>query len=462
MKTTELLPTKSNILSTINENILNRNDQVYFFASILNAIEGPYTIALNAKWGEGKTFFVKQVKALIDCCNPFNTEYDESEADNIIQAISNSIGEDNRLKSFMPQMTVYYDAWICDNDNDPICSLIYEIIRETGTCYNIKKDASFSDLLKVGASIADGLVNRNITGIINSIDDLRKANDPLEEIKGQKSLQEKVAEFFKMLPIEKGNRLVIFVDELDRCKPDFAVRFLERIKHYFSNEKVTFVFSINKAELCHTINCFYGEEFDSSKYLTRFFDYVIDLPQGNYERYQQKIGLHNSIHVFDNIQITTAKHFQFSLRDLAKYVEECKVAASKPAYQISYISRGIQWAWLTFVPIMIGIRIHSSRMYEAFIAGKDGSPFFEIMENCESEGSILKCLLNRGEVYGEGEDAKIIKRREKLEEVYNTVFVDSDKESFRDKMIGEVEFSKSTKDQILKVISSLSLHASVE
>ena len=84
------------------------------------------------------------------------------------------------------------------------------------------------------------------------------------------------------------------------------------------------------------------------------------------------------------------------------------------------------------------------------------------MENCESEGSILKCLLNRGEVYGEGEDAKIIKRREKLEEVYNTVFVDSDKESFRDKMIGEIEFSKSTKDQILKVISSLSLHASVE
>ena len=49
--------------------------------------------------------------------------------------------------------------------------------------------------------------------------------------------------------LKKGNRLIIMVDELDRCKPSYAVKLLERIKHYFTNDRITFVFSVNTYEL---------------------------------------------------------------------------------------------------------------------------------------------------------------------------------------------------------------------
>jgi predicted KAP-like P-loop ATPase len=66
--------------------------------------------------------------------------------------------------------------------------------------------------------------------------------------------------------------LIIFVDELDRCKPSFAVKLLEQIKHYFLLQNVTFVFSTNILELSKTISKFYGNDFQGDKYLNRFFD----------------------------------------------------------------------------------------------------------------------------------------------------------------------------------------------
>lgn len=64
---------------------------------------------------------------------------------------------------------------------------------------------------------------------------------------------------------------MIFVDELDRCKPSFAVQLLERIKHYFGHEKITFVFSVNVSELQYTIKKFYGADFNGTRYLDNFF-----------------------------------------------------------------------------------------------------------------------------------------------------------------------------------------------
>ena len=73
-------------------------------------------------------------------------------------------------------------------------------------------------------------------------------------LKSKKELREKVNEFFNSLLPEKGNRLIIMVDELDRCKPSYAVKLLERIKHYFTNDRITFVFSVNTYELEKSFN----------------------------------------------------------------------------------------------------------------------------------------------------------------------------------------------------------------
>ena len=63
--------------------------------------------------------------------------------------------------------------------------------------------------------------------------------------KSNSSFEQKIKDFFAIILAERGNRLVIFIDELDRCKPTFAVHLLEQIKHYIFDDRITFVFSIN-------------------------------------------------------------------------------------------------------------------------------------------------------------------------------------------------------------------------
>lgn len=72
------------------------------------------------------------------------------------------------------------------------------------------------------------------------------------------------------IPIERADKVVIFIDELDRCKPTYAVKLLERIKHYFNNDKIIFVFSTNLEELQSSVKCVYGESFNAYRYLDRF------------------------------------------------------------------------------------------------------------------------------------------------------------------------------------------------
>ena len=67
----------------------------------------------------------------------------------------------------------------------------------------------------------------------------------ISEIENQKDIHDLINEFLSSVIEERGNRLIIFIDELDRCKPSYAIQLLERIKHYFINDNLTFVFSVN-------------------------------------------------------------------------------------------------------------------------------------------------------------------------------------------------------------------------
>ena len=75
--------------------------------------------------------------------------------------------------------------------------------------------------------------------------------------------------------------LLIFVDELDRCRPDYAIKLLEQMKHLFSVPGVIFVLAINGEQLNHSIRAVYGAGFDSARYLRRFIDFDIRLPRGD-------------------------------------------------------------------------------------------------------------------------------------------------------------------------------------
>lgn len=72
--------------------------------------------------------------------------------------------------------------------------------------------------------------------------------------------------------------LFVFIDELDRCRPTYAISMLEEVKHIFGMDKVCFVVSTNIAQIRHSVCSVYGQGFDSESYLKRFFDQSIALP----------------------------------------------------------------------------------------------------------------------------------------------------------------------------------------
>lgn len=77
----------------------------------------------------------------------------------------------------------------------------------------------------------------------------------------------------------ENKKIIIMVDELDRCKPTFAIELLEVIKHLFDVENMVFIFALDIKQLSYSVQSVYGTGIDSTGYLCRFFDYISKLPK---------------------------------------------------------------------------------------------------------------------------------------------------------------------------------------
>ncbi|MCP5250213.1 MAG: hypothetical protein H6939_00575 [Burkholderiales bacterium] len=74
--------------------------------------------------------------------------------------------------------------------------------------------------------------------------------------------------------------VVIFIDELDRCKPTFAIKLIERIKHFFDVPGLVFVLLMNRKQLESALEKYYGTStLDSKEYLGKFINLYLTLPK---------------------------------------------------------------------------------------------------------------------------------------------------------------------------------------
>lgn len=123
MKKLEWKPDDDIIRKTLIEDNIKRNTDLMQMISIIKNIGDGYSVALNSRWGAGKTFFVKQMKIVLDSYNPSTTTYLKNDD---IKKIHSKFHFD----CSEPYLTVYYDAWKNDNDVDPILSILYSIVQD--------------------------------------------------------------------------------------------------------------------------------------------------------------------------------------------------------------------------------------------------------------------------------------------------------------------------------------------
>lgn len=357
----------------------------------------------------------------------------------------------NSAPELQPQVCVYYDAWENDNDDDPILSLVYTILNSVETDFSFKS----TDCVKVGASIMEFFTGKNWEQLIVNL----KGDSPLDSLRERKELEKLVGKFLETLLSEKGNRLVVFIDELDRCKPSYAVRVLERVKHYFNHENITFVFSVNTNELQHTIRKYYGEGFDGSRYLDRFFDLRVMLPLPDLKMYYQSLAFNDSHYTFDVTCAAVIQAYRFELREIAKYVRLSKIAYD-PADGTKFpavfdTQNGLQFCLWYIVPIMMGLRVRSSQQFADFIEGRNYTPLITIAN--ELRDGCFDGLLFADETYDESVTTKkYVTIESKLKSVYEAVFVKTyDGLNYR-KTIGRYGFTAKTKNEVLRIAGLLS------
>lgn len=224
-------------------------------------------ITIDSDWGDGKTTFIKLWE----------------------MELSNK-------SEFIP---IYYDAFKNDFSGDAFLSIATLIHQELQSYLEksgvaVKNNAQLDYLMEESKKIAvdlmamtaDSLVpgfklSKYVKKLIGTfevdVDDKYRAH--LDSIKSITEYQNKLTEILQLNKDADPKKIVFFVNELDRCRPDFAVEVIEKIKHLFNIDNVYFVLAINRTQLVSTISSVYGVEKDDSEiYLQKFVHLETILP----------------------------------------------------------------------------------------------------------------------------------------------------------------------------------------
>ena len=208
----------------------------------------------------------------------------------------------------------------------------------------------------------------------------RFAGDRLSAFPGaQQSVDEFKATFQEMAAeisaAHGGRPLIVAIDELDRCRPTFAIELLETAKHLFSADHVVFVLTMNRQELAHSIKAVYGEHFDADGYLRRFVDVDFRLPlvdqqafvnelveRTQIDDYFQRALDKTSANTYREILAGVVAMQNMSVRTIAQVIHRfALVLASLPDKQKVFVD-------LSLVALLL--RATNMRLYEQFVSGQ--------------------------------------------------------------------------------------------
>ena len=438
-----LKPTDENALELLKTDPIQRKKYVQRFAKILSRMEDDcYTVALNGDWGSGKTFFVKQIKMILDAYNP-----QSNMAAGQRTAVQQCYRDASCPNSYA---TVYYDAWAFDNHDDPILSLVYAALKSG--CGE-EPEGKGNSLIEAAVRVIDVIKGTNLAEIYEAF----KNHQPEKltaEIEKTEDIKDSIRAFIDTLIQEKGNRLIIFIDELDRCKPDYAIRLLERIKHYFDDERITFVFSVNLTQLQWTVKSYYGNSFDATGYLEKFFDLPFTLPPTDYERFlQNRLNL-DSDSITGQVCLAIIKQFHFSMRQMERYIRIVKIAGSIDACKsvVGREKKARAFVEEAVIPILIGLQMHDLDMYREFKNGYSSKVMIDILTSSD----VLQCgfLIEADETFRTGEtlqrNKNHVEMRDRLQEAYEALFLKTGRVD-----VGKMTFSNHTREYLYEAESIL-------
>lgn len=246
--------------------VLKRKPLVEFLAGLIQRAGGPFVLALDSPYGTGKTTLVNMLKSVLTT-NGYQC--------------------------------VYFNAWQLDYVTDPLVAMVsaLDLVSRQDETKFAGMAAHMKTLRKVTTVIAKrsvvAAVKAATLGALDVAEEVESiaadlagdaASDIVEAFQKESEqlvkFRKELAAIVAGLPAaDKKETLIFFVDELDRCRPTFAIELLERMKHLFDVPGIVFVLSVDKLQLEASTAAVYGSGINAREYLRKFIDLEYGLPQ---------------------------------------------------------------------------------------------------------------------------------------------------------------------------------------
>ncbi|WP_392385799.1 P-loop NTPase fold protein [Marinomonas primoryensis] len=267
-----------------------------------NTKDDAYVVNLNGAWGTGKTYFVTEWKKLVEEQGHIAIKIDAWESDYLNDPLAIIIAElleqiKSNIKDHNPKFR---------NAERNVASAIFNMgknmlpIGSKIVGKHLLGEAATNEILDLIATATGSVINHKAVK-----DDLNIGDLGLEVASQHKRHKQFTQDFKKQarelvdfaLEGNPNNQVFIFIDELDRCRPTYAIEMLETVKHLFDIPDFIFVLSTDTSQLQHSIKAVYGHDFDSHEYLSRFFEQRFILPEPDFRQFMIAHHMFNSINI---------------------------------------------------------------------------------------------------------------------------------------------------------------------
>jgi len=315
---------------------------------------------------------------------------------------------------------VCFNAWESDYSSEPLIALMAALQQQL-------LDPASLDSTEVGKSVvrvSSNIIRKSIPLIARGLL-MKTVGVDFNDLIGEGGVEELVAEQagaaqnvqdfkralkegFAQARENKGKKapVYIFIDELDRCRPTYAIELLERIKHFFDLDDCKFVIASDSVQLAHSIKVVYGENFSSEHYLKRFFDAEFSLDNRDIYRFVQSmlpsidsylvgvnvaglpftskpkynvekvvlvtdVTIYSKVHDFSEnalLLVALCKAFGVQLREIINYIRQIKAASD-------FIDGKVHFFCLA---ILIFARAKGSSFYRRILTEECGTVLREI------------------------------------------------------------------------------------
>ncbi|XRP97240.1 KAP family P-loop NTPase fold protein [Methanocaldococcus sp. 16A] len=276
--------------------------------NILNSYK---IIALYGNWGCGKSSVIKTLMKELDSENKviqcIKKDYGIKKlTELIINELSNeSINKKEKL------ILIKFDAWEYENEDNIAYALLNKIIEELEKDADIKYEikAIKNEILKSGAIVLKSVsVNAGFFGF-----NFECGNERYKEVENLKNGLNKISNILS----KNNKRLIVFIDELDRCEKENILKFLSSLKLFFtSGDNINYICAVDKEAVKEALEHKYNDGEKAEEYLEKIFNFSFNMPKTfNVEKFVKQYGFNDYdakklAEFFEAINFTNPRHLK--------------------------------------------------------------------------------------------------------------------------------------------------------